>query len=258
MSNNITRLSASNASEENILKMAYEHLGHLGAYEDKEFTRLKIVVEENSDFTLDWVPSNMDPRAGRAKLRPKPNNVQAVRILDRARAYKLMERHRFLKKFHAIGIIRAIKKNRFAMRAKVQDFMIRHAYDEELFEQMTDLENFKSHVRKNVRDDFSNAELEAIFEYQVNVREVLERVPGPRPESKKDLDNDSADPSEGGDEQQTQSLVNEPDSAEDTEQEQQISEEHQGDVLAGNEDVLVATSEDVLADQRKQPGYEEL
>ena len=257
MSEKINRLTASNASYENIEHMVYEYLGDLGAYEDKEFERLKEQVEANSPFTLDWLESRMDPRAGKARLRPKKGDITGVRMLDRARAYKLMDRHRWLKRFHAIGIIRGIKKNRFAMRAKVQDFMLRHAYDDELLE-MTygDFDSFKQHFKQNLRDDFGHREIEAVYEFLSHVRNVLERVPGERPEGQNQSEQESqtAEIVQGSIQSPNEVTDPEADGSSESADEQDFADEQEP--VADNEDVVVGQN-DVLKDQQNQR-YEEL
>ena len=200
--NQTTRITAENFDEDLFETVIDETHGQLGHYEVKEVELLEDKLKEIGDdrFELQFRPSNSDPNFGRLRL--KPNSREGVRRLDRARARSICARNRGVSFFHGIGLAQKLKRSPYTNNPKVQDFMIRHAYDQDLLDLCEDPEMFIEHVRNRKRDDFSDAQLRAMVEFLPVVREVLERVPKDRQEDSENGDSSTENEDERVDEEE--------------------------------------------------------
>lgn len=168
------RLTAENYTPEFLEQVVMQTQGLLGVYEIKEFERLSQLDVE--DFTFIWKPFRMDRNTGRVKLHP--NSEKGAKMLERARAEKVMERNPWLKRFHAIGFVRMVKREpQITKNPRVQDFLLRHYNNEELTSRLDHFDAFVEYVEQFLRDDFNLDQLDAIFRMLPKVAEVMARDP---------------------------------------------------------------------------------
>lgn len=174
------RLTAENASPETLSAVAMETAGLLGVYKYGEYQALMALNLDDWDF--EWSASSMDPTTGRVKLRPK--TTQAMRLLDKARAQRVINRHTHLTMPTALDFIRATKRVPCGMQSRVQDFLLMHYQDSDILAVCKDFDIFTIWLNKRVgnRMRFNKQQSEALFHLLPKVYETL--VVSPRQKHK--------------------------------------------------------------------------
>jgi hypothetical protein len=172
---NLPRLTKSNVSDLKLLSdYATETLGLLGLYEEKDFKTLTEAMTTEL-WTLQWLPSRTDSRVGRIKLRP--NSDEATRILNKARANRVIKRHKWLRMPFAIRFVNAVKRHPHGQMESVQDFLLRNYRHAEGAAICDNPRLFKVWVteRWDSKYPLENRVLDAIRELFPKVKESMER-----------------------------------------------------------------------------------
>lgn len=165
------RLTAANATEKTLHAIVMDTAGLLGVYKYGEYQAL--VALNLDDWDFEWAPSAMDPTTGRVKLRPK--TTQAMRLLDKSRAQRLINRHKHLNMSLALEFIRATKRMPCGMQSRVQDFLLSHYKDDDVLAICKDFDIFVVWLNKRIgsRKRFNNQQTEALFHLLPKVYEAL-------------------------------------------------------------------------------------
>lgn len=122
------RITRDNVSEELLKEMAEHHGGYLGSYTREEYDAL--VTFETPNWKFIWTPFNMDVSVGKVTLVGTAR--ESVMQLDIGRSRAILRRHPKMSRYHALGLIMALKRRRFGLLPMVQDFLIEHAGKAEL------------------------------------------------------------------------------------------------------------------------------
>lgn len=165
------RLTADNLNTENLSKAAVDQAGLLGMYQKSEFELMMNVTLE--DWSFDWLPSNLDANAGRVKMRPLTQ--EAVKLLDRGRALKIVDRHERISLPRGIALVKALKRHRLGMHSDVQDVLIQCWNKAGVDEAMVDLPTFHRWVKKASDVGLRPEHRKAIFELMPKVTRVMQK-----------------------------------------------------------------------------------
>lgn len=146
-----TRLTAETISRKTLDAAAKDQAGLLGTYSREEYDALMAVDLES--WTFEWKPFKMDETVGRVKMRPL--NERAVKLLDSGRAKALTDRHDWLSHDRAIKFIRATKRHPSGGTKQVQDFLLTNWRQTELQALTDDAKMFEKVIRAYFKDGVS-------------------------------------------------------------------------------------------------------
>lgn len=175
------RLTAENLTPENITAAAVDQAGLLGIYQRHEYDALMNAGLE--DWSFDWLPSSMDPNAGRVKM--KPMTQDAVKLLDRGRAFRIVERHEGMILPRAIGFIKVVKRHRLGMNTVVQDALLACWNKPGYEEAKTSVGAFGEWLKQNHGKGLRPEQRKAVLELMPKIQRVMTKTFAESPRDKR-------------------------------------------------------------------------
>ena len=194
--NNFKRLLPEDVTLEEFDRVLRKTCGHFGIYDIKEAKRLESVLKDidvhpesenpNYQYELLFKGSKLDRNVGHVKFSPR--SIEAVKRLDRYRAYKIIDRNNWLSKYHAIGFVQETKRSLIiSTNPNVQGFLLRNYHHPRLHELLDKPSEFRSFILEYLRDDFNSEQIEAIREHLPSIICLILKTIMSKPKAKNKL-----------------------------------------------------------------------
>lgn len=116
----LERVTAKNATHQNLDRIAIQAAGAMGLYTRKEYDALTQV--DNNDWGFRFVESNLDVNTGKVKLMPK--SARGKFLLNKGRADKMKERHPWFQTERLIEITKSILRHGILNTKRGQDIIL--------------------------------------------------------------------------------------------------------------------------------------